>query len=265
MNRRLIPLLILVFAACSGSQEPAPVTPVPATTAEPAAPLSAADPIAAAVGHPERPEEDRARDADRKPADVLAFLGISPGMKAADMAAGGGYYTELLARVVGPTGSVLAQNNAYVLDKFAEKPLTERLARPGLEHVTRLDTEFDDPQLPVGELDAVVMVLFYHDTYWMKTDRARMNAAIFAALKPGGTFGVIDHHATAGAGDRDVKTLHRIEASMVKDEVLAAGFVLEAESQVLRHTDDDRTKNVFDDSLRGKTDRFVLKFRKPAE
>lgn len=216
-----------------------------------------------AVASPERLEEDRVRDVDRHPAEVLAFFGIGPDMKVAEMAAGRGYYTELLARVVGPGGSVLAQNNAYVLEKFAEAPLTERLARPGLENVTRLDTEFDDPQLPTGELDSVLMVLFYHDTYWMKTDRTRMNAAIFAALKPGGVFGVIDHHAAAGSADRDVQTLHRIDAELVKREVLAAGFVLEGESAVLAHPEDDRTKNVFDEALRGETDRFVYKFRKP--
>jgi predicted methyltransferase len=261
IRRNLLALSVfVVLAACSGSQASAP-DPVDPTTPV-VDPGAKPDPIAAAVANTERPEEDRVRDPDRRPGDVLAFFGIAPGMKVVDLAAGAGYYTELLARVVGPTGSVLAQNNAFVLG-FAEKPLTERLARPGLENIERLDSEFDDLQLP-GELDAVLMVLFYHDTYWMKTDRAKMNAEVLAALKPGGIFGIVDHHAAAGSGERDVKSLHRVDAAIVKQELLAAGFELAGESQVLRHAEDDRTKNVFDDALRGKTDRFVYKFRKPA-
>jgi predicted methyltransferase len=220
--------------------------------------------VAAAVAATSRPSEDRDRDADRRPADVLTFFGIEAGATVAELMTGRGYYAEILARAVGPNGKVYAQNNAFVLEKFAEQAITDRLAKPGLENVVRLDREIDDPGLPAGELDAVLMILFYHDTYWMEADRAAMNKAIFDALKPGGLYGVIDHHAEAGSGARDVKSLHRLEAALAEREILAAGFVLEASSELLHHPEDDRTKNVFDESIRGKTDRFIFKFRKPA-
>lgn len=164
-----------------------------------------------------------------------------------------------------PDGLVYAHNNDYVVQRFAGQALDERLSRPGLENIVRLDRELEEPGLPRGELDAVFMFLFYHDTYWMETDRARMNQAIFDALVPGGVFGIIDHHAEAGSGSRDVKTIHRIDAELLMAEILAAGFVLDAESDLLRHPDDDRTRNVFDEELRGKTDRFILRFRKPEQ
>ena len=220
------------------------------------------DHIHAAVDAPDRPEADRARDADRKPGEVLTFFGIEPGDQAVDLMGGAGYYTELLSRVVGGEGVVYAQNNAFVLTRFADKPLTERLKNPDLANVRRLDRELDDPGLPDG-LDAVIMILFYHDTYWQGVDREKMNAAIFKALKPGGIFGIVDHHAEAGSGSRDVKTIHRMDEGLVRGELLAAGFELAAESDILRHPEDPRSENVFSPNIRGKTDRFVLKFRKP--
>jgi predicted methyltransferase len=146
-----------------------------------------------------------------------------------------------------------------------EPALEKRLGQPALKHCERLNSELDELNLPEGELDAVVIVLFYHDTYWQKTDRKKMNAQILKSLKPGGVYGVIDHHAEAGSKDRDVNTTHRVDASIVKEEILAAGFTLEAESDVLSHPEDDRTKNVFDPTIRGNTDRFVYKFRKPVD
>lgn len=211
-----------------------------------------------------RPAEDVARDADRKPSEVLDFFGIDEGMRVVELMAGRGYYVHMLAQRVGPSGHVYAHNSPFVLKRFAEKPLSDRLADPALANVERLDTELDDPRLPEG-LDAVMIVIFYHDTYWQEVDRAKMNAAVFAALKPGGVYGVIDHHAEAGSGDRDVKRLHRVDAELVKREIVAAGFELEAESDLLRHPEDDRTINVFDEAIRGKTDRFVYRFRKPTK
>ncbi|MFQ5748939.1 MAG: class I SAM-dependent methyltransferase [Planctomycetota bacterium] len=217
-----------------------------------------------AVAGPGRPEGDRRRDADRRPGEVLAFFGIRPEMKVAEMMAGTGYYAELLARTVGPQGRVYAQNNSFVLSRFADKPLTARLKDPTLSNVVRLDRELEDPGLPEG-LDAVLMIRFYHDTYWQKTDRKKMNRAIFRALKPGGVFGVVDHQAEAGSGDRDVLRLHRVDEAMVEREILAAGFVLDAESDVLKNPDDPRDFNIFADGAknRDRTDRFVLRFRKP--
>lgn len=219
--------------------------------------------IAAAVAAPDRPAEDRARDADRRPAEILTFFGIERGATVAELMTGRGYYAELLARAVGPEGKVYAQNNAFVLDRFARSAITERLARPGLGNVVRLDSELDALDLPAGQLDAVLMILFYHDTYWMEVDRSAMNRAVYLALKPGGVYAVVDHHAAAGSGERNVKSLHRMEASLAKREILEAGFTFVSESDLLRHPDDDRTKSVFDDTIRGKTDRFVYLFRRP--
>lgn len=218
----------------------------------------------AAVQHADRPEEDRRRDVDRKPSDVLTFFGIETGMQVAELMVGRGYYTEILSRAVGPAGVVWAQNNKYVLDRFADGPLTERLQRLEPHNVRRLNRELHEPGLPQGKLDAVLMVLFYHDTYWQKVPRDAMNKAVFAALKPGGIYGIVDHAAAAGTKDTQVKTLHRIEQALLTSEILAAGFTLDAQSDILRHPEDDHSLNVFDESIRGKTDRFVLRFRKPA-
>ena len=269
-------MAVLLLAACGGGQKDAtePTADEPATPAatEPAATEPTPEDeqaLRAAIDSEERPADDRARDEARKPYELLRFFDIRPGMHVADLGAGGGYLSEILARVVGPEGRVYVQNSPFVVERFAAKPLGERLARLDMPHVQRLDTEFDALGLPAGELDAVIMLLFYHDTFWMQkaaggtVDRAKMNRAIFDALKPGGVYGVIDHHAQAGSRDRDVQSIHRIDAELVKQEILAAGFELDAESDVLRHPEDDRTKNVFDPALRGKTDQFVYRFRKP--
>jgi predicted methyltransferase len=219
--------------------------------------------VVAAVEHPDRPAADRARDGDRKPIEVLRFFDVNPGDTIVELMAGRGWYTEILGRAVGPTGKLYAQNNRYVLEKFAAKALAERLSKPGLSHVTRWDRELDDLALPAGGADRVLLVLFYHDTIWMKVDRAKLNAQIFEALAPGGIYGVVDHHAVAGSKGRDAKTLHRVDVELVKSEILAAGFELAGRSDALAHPEDDRTINVFDERIRGKTDRFVLAFRKP--
>jgi predicted methyltransferase len=218
--------------------------------------------IEAAIHHPDRPAEDKARDADRRPGQVLAFYGVQPGMKVADLMAGGGYYTELLSRIVGEEGKVYAQNNRISTGPYG-KAMTQRLKDDRLPNVVRLDRELEDLGLPAGGLDAIFLVLFYHDTYWMKVDREKMNQQVMAALKPGGIYAVIDHHAAPASGDRDVKTLHRVDAQLVSREILDAGFEFVGESDVLHNPADDRTINVFDPSIRGRTDQFIFKFRKP--
>lgn len=229
------------------------------TLAQDASPLRKA--IEASVNHPDRPAADKARDADRKPADVLAFYGIKPGMAVVDLMTGGGYFAELLARLVGPEGKVYAQNNKY--SARYGKPLEARIAEAKLPHTEYVVSELEELNLPEGKLDAAFMVLFYHDTYWMGVDRPKMNAQVFKTLKPGGIYAVVDHHAEAGSADRDVKTLHRVEAELVKKEIIAAGFEFVAESDALRHPEDDRKTNVFLPNIRGKTDQFIYKFRKP--
>jgi predicted methyltransferase len=255
-HRRLVALAVAVLAIACRPSGPAHVASVDVPTA-----------IRAAVAAPDRSDADRALDAGRHPAETLAFFGIAPGMRVAELGAAGGYTAELLARVVGPTGAVFAQNSPFILARFAEKPWSERLAKPVMSRVVRVDREFDDPLPPdAHDLDAVVVILFYHDTVWMKADRARMNAAVFHALRPGGVYGIVDHSGRAGAGTTDVQTLHRIEEAVVRREIEAAGFRLAADASFLRNPDDARDWN---DSprvaaeRRGTSDRFVLRFVKP--
>ena len=238
-----------------------------AAAPSPARPAADGAAIDAAVAAPDRSEADRKLDPGRHPAETLAFFGIRPGMRVAELGAGGGYTTELLARVVGPKGRVYAQNSKFILERFAEKPWSERLAKPVNASVVRLDRDFDDPfPADVKDLDAVLMVLLYHDTVWFPVDRERMNAAVFRALKRGGIYGVIDHSARPGAGIDDVQRLHRIEESVVVREIEKAGFVLEASADFLRNPEDARDWNDAPSAAaarRGTSDRFVLKFRKP--
>ena len=230
-----------------------------------------------AVDDPLRPDEDRARDADRKPAEILDFFGIEPGMRVVDLQSTRGYYTELVSAIVGTEGIVYAHNNDFVWNRFAQKPLTERIDRltgAGRTNIERIEAELDELSLPQG-LDAALFVRFYHDLFWLPTpdgdqaDRTKFLAQVFASLKPGGVFGVIDHHAEPGSGERDAldprQGLHRIDIAVVMKEILAAGFVLDAESDVLANPGDTRDWNIFvdDGARRDKTDRFVLRFVKP--
>lgn len=206
-------------------------------------------------------------DKGRHPAELLTFLDLRPAMRVAEISAGGGYTTELLARAVAPDGVVYGQNSKFILERFAEKPWSERLAKPIMKNVVRVDREFDDPLPPEAKnLDAVVNVLFYHDTVWMKTDRMRMNQAIFRALRPGGAYFIIDHSGRPGTGIAEVQTNHRIEEQVVRDEVQKAGFRLAAEADFLRNPADSRDWNASPRAAaerRGTSDRFVLKFVKP--
>jgi predicted methyltransferase len=265
--------IVILIGACQspppaaepkpGRAPTAPVAPVTSTTTATAVP----DYVQAAVDAPERSADDRKLDGGRKPRELLAFAGISPGQRVAELGAGGGYTTELLARVVGANGKVYAQNNKLILERFAEKPLSERLSRPGLENVVRVDREFDDPLPPEATaLDAVLCVLFYHDTVWMNVKRDAMNLAVYRALKPGGAYVIVDHSARRGAGLADVQTLHRIEQSVVESEVEQAGFHLAKSADFLRNPDDPRDWNASPKAAgerRGTSDRFVLVFEKP--
>jgi predicted methyltransferase len=225
--------------------------------------------VQAAVAAPDRSADDLALDAGRHPAETLAFFGIQPGQRVAELGAGGGYTTELLARVVGPEGRVYGQNSPLILERFAEKPWSQRLGKPVMVGVVRLDRAFDDPfPADVRDLDAVLIVLLYHDTVWMKIDRAKMNRAVFEALAPGGVYGIVDHSAVKGHGVADVETLHRIDEQTVRDEVEAAGFTLAAEGDFLRNPQDPRDWNASPRvaaEKRGTSDRFVLKYVKPVK
>jgi predicted methyltransferase len=254
MRHILAVALALAVASC-GRARPDAAVPKPSPA------------IRAAVDASDRSDADRALDAGRHPAEMLSFFGIAPGMKVAELGAGGGYTAELVARVVGPSGVVYGQNAPMILKRFAEKPWSERLAKPVMTRVLRVDRDFESPLPPdVHDLDAVLLVLFYHDTVWMEVDRARMNKAIFRALKPGGVYAIVDHSARPGAGLVDVKTFHRIEEPVVRREVEAAGFTLAAEASFLRNPDDARDWNdspLVAGARRGTSDRFALRFVKP--
>jgi predicted methyltransferase len=221
---------------------------------------------AALVAAPDRTDADRALDAGRHPAQTLTFLRVRPGWRVADLAAGGGYTTELLARAVAPGGVVYGQNSALLL-RFAKDPWEARLARPVMREVVRVDREFDDPLPPEAHgLDLVVMNASYHDLVAMKVDREKMDRAVFAALRPGGSFVVIDPSARPGTGVSDSPTLHRIDEQVVKDEVQAAGFRLQEEGNFLRNPEDTRDWNSSPRAAgerRGTSDRFALRFVRP--
>ena len=222
------------------------------------------DPVRAAIEHKGRLQSDLARDTTRKPARVLDFFDIKPGMHVADMMAGDGYYSEILSRVVGPTGKVYCQNTKIPLEVFADAPLTSRLSRGGLDNVVRLDREFEDVGIPSG-IDVALLVRFYHDFQWQAVDRAGFNALMFHVIKPGGVFGVVDHVANDGIGISAGKSLHRVEPKLVRGEIESAGFVLEAQSYVLSDPSDTHDWNIFEGSgeRRDRTDRFVYFFRRP--
>jgi predicted methyltransferase len=265
----LLGSVLSLCAACGGSSSPPAAAPSPsASAAASSAPAATATPSApSVVDATDRDPKDKELDASRHPADLLAFAGITPGMHVAELFAGTGYTTELLARAVGPSGVVYGENSKAVLERFAEKPWSARLAKPVMKNVVRVDREFDDPLPPEAKaLDAVFMVLNYHDTVWIGTNRAKMNKAVLAALKTGGEYVIVDHFAKEGSGTKDVKTLHRIDKAVVVSEVTKAGFKLGKEGDFLRNASDTRDWNdspMAAKEKRGTSDRFVLVFVKP--
>jgi predicted methyltransferase len=219
--------------------------------------------IAAALNDPARPAADKARDEGRKAAEVVAFTQLKPGDRAADLFPGGGYFTRIFAKVVGPAGVVYAAvGNA--------KESTPPAANPAFPNI-RVNTQSWGEFGPPDKLDLVFNSQFYHDLFNPQFDPptggpealAKVNKAIFNALKPGGVYVIIDHAGAPGTGYTQMNTLHRIEEKVVKEELAQAGFVLEAESDVLHNPADPHTAMVFDASIRGKTDQFMLRFRKP--
>lgn len=211
--------------------------------------------IAAAVADKGRPAEDVARDALRKPAAMLAFAGIRPGMKIGELLPGGGYFTRVFARAVGPRGKVYAWAPAAYPPRFLERfaPVPKAYA-----NVTMTQSEAYGAPEP---LDVVWTSQNYHDLRLRGATAEKINAAIFGALKPGGVYVIIDHRAAPGSGTSDVDRLHRIDEAAVITEVLKAGFELDDESMELRRTDDDHTVNA--GKIHDRSDQFVLKFRKP--
>ncbi len=276
-------LLPTIFGAAAAT--------VMAQTAPGAAPLSP-ERIATIIASPDRSAADRTNDIRRKPAEMLAFIGIVPGMVVVDLSSGGGYTTELLARAVGPAGRVYGQSpprNAPPPPPAAPEgaafpaaqtpppaappaaaPMTtpmrlaERAKNPAAGNIVSVVQKFEDPfpaAVASNGVDLVTLMFNYHDLGHMGVDRAQMNRAVFAALKPGGMYVIADHSGRPGTGISESGTLHRVEEAFLKKEVEAAGFKLVAEGNFMRNPSDPRDKNTPDPPQ--PKDEFVLKFVKP--
>jgi predicted methyltransferase len=249
--------------------------------ASPPQPL-ASERISAILASPDRSPGDRVNDVRRKPAEMLAFIGVRPGMTALDVSAARGYTTELIARAVGPTGKAYGQNAprdpsrvapAQAEGAAAPPPpgtppplptLPERLRNPALSNIVPVARRFEDPAPPEvadGGLDLVTLMFNYHDFGHMGVDRAAMNRALFKALKPGGMFVIADHSGRPGTGISEAGTLHRVEEAFVVREVEAAGFKLTAHGDFMRNPADPRDRNTPNPPM--PKDEFVLKFVKP--
>ncbi len=226
---------------------------------------SSTSPIKAAIADPARPAEDAARDADRKPAEMLIFAKIKPGAKVMDIVPGGGYFTRLFAKAVGAQGWVYAYQPTE-LDAFSKgKPPKILSVAASYSNVSVIRAPINSLTAP-EPLDVAWTAQNYHDLkddFFKPADTAVVNKAVFNALKPGGLYIVLDHAAEKGSGLRDTNTLHRIDEAAVKQEVMAAGFEFIGESKVLRNPADPKTANIFDKTIRGHTDQFLYKFRKP--
>lgn len=238
--------------------------------AQPSVSLAAPAAVAQAVAAPGRSENNVKLDEGRKPVEVLSFLGLEEGAKVIDIAGANRYWAEIIAPAVGPYGQVVVwQPTQFINDKL-KTAFAEFAARQ--PNVALIATPFEAPQLGTDLYDFMIINLDYHDVYWENPARKfpRMDPdqwlqRVYTAMKPGATVGVIDHMANPGGDTRQiVDKLHRIDAAIVRADFERAGFVFEGESDLLRNPQDDRTKLVFDPGIRGKTDRFIFRFRKPA-
>jgi predicted methyltransferase len=226
------------------------------------------DNIAQAMAAADRTEADKARDARSRPDVTLAMLDIGPGDVVFDVFGGGGYYSELIARIVGEDGKVYLHNNqAY--RNFVNADLTARMDNNKLPQMIQYDREVADMQMQPNSLDAAMIIMSYHDLFyddmangWPQIDHQDFIQQIHSGLKPGGRFLIVDHQANVGRQAADSKELHRIDKEYAIEKIIAMGFKLVAESAVLANPNDDKSKSVFDPEIRGKTDRFILVFEK---
>ena len=220
--------------------------------------------IVAAVADSSRPAADTGRDANRRPAETLAFSGVKPGDKVLELAPGRGYFTRLLSAVVGPDGRVTIYTISALPKPDAPPPPI--LAVAADRHYSNVNVVMQrlTEAKPSGVFDLVWTTQNYHDFHNLPDlDIANINRTIFDALKPGGIYFIVDHVAEAGSGTRDTNTLHRIDPEAVKQELKAAGFEFVAESKLLRNSGDPHNAKVFEGAVQGNTDQFVLRFRKP--
>lgn len=236
----------------------------PAATSETTAPD-----FKAAVSAPGRDDAEIKLDESRKPAEVLAFMGLEAGDRVLDMFAGGGYYSEIMGRAVGPDGSVVAVNPPqFVSSEPSKEKWTNVTARQ--PNVTMVPSQLPDYKPAANSVDFAMLHLIYHDFYWeserfkfKKMDPAVVLANLYAGMKPGGIVAVVDHVGASGDTRTVVEKTHRIDPATARADFIKAGFVLDGESEMFVNPDDDLEKNVFDPAVRGKTSRFVMRFRKP--
>jgi predicted methyltransferase len=269
--RKIIVLLTLasVFVGCdrpASESESAESQSEPAAAAVVEAEVSI---YAAAVDSATRPEADRASDAGRNPEAVLELFGIQPGDTVLEMWAGGGYYTELLSYVVGESGKVVAHVNTPIIN-FTGEAHASRHADDRLPNTEVLLAENNELALEADSFDAATIILNYHDLYWTSEEYGWAQievpaflAELYKSIKPGGTLGIVDHQAVSGSPAETGNTLHRIDSAIVIAELEGVGFIFDGESNVLANAEDDHTKGVFDPEIRGKTDRYALRFKKP--
>ncbi len=245
----------LIFAPLAGISAPdlaedAPAYVVPAKT--PAY-------VRSAVESTSRSAEQKARDANRKPAEVLTLSGVKPGDRVVEFASFGQYFTTFLSDIAGPKGMVYMFDLPYTEKRAGEASRAFVAAHPNAKYEL---VDYNKLELP-QHVDIVFNVLYYHDLFINDIDTAGLNARVFKSLKPGGIFFIVDHNARPGSGTSDTKKLHRIDPAIIKQEVTAAGFELVTESELLAHPEDDHTQMVFAPGLRGLTDQTIFKFRKP--
>ncbi len=260
---------ILLAFATSTLAFAAPVHAEDLSSASAAAVEEATPGFASAVSAPGRDEGDIKLDESRKPAEVLAFMGLEKGYAVLDIFAGGGYYSEIMGRAVGPTGSVIAVNPPQFTTSDASRKKWAGIAARQA-NVTMVPSQLPDYKPTADSIDFAMLHLIYHDFYWesekfkfQRMDPAAVLANLYAGMKPGGIVAVIDHVGSAGDTRAVVEKTHRIDPATARSDFLKAGFVLDGESEMFANPDDDPEINVFDPAIRGKTNRFVMRFRKP--
>ena len=243
-TRLLLPVLLLLAATLQAATIDPPVT------------------------QSERLSADIERDLRSRPRSILPLLQLEPGDRVADIFGGSGYYSELIAAIVGSEGEVLLQNNA-AYRAFVGEALTQRFDGRNPGRITLLDSEAADLQLGEAALDGALIVMSYHDLFyddaengWPQIDDADFMGQIHRALKADGRLLIVDHAAVDGSGAAAAQTLHRIDEAFVVERLSAQGFRLVGSSPALRSPEDDRTLSVFDPAIRGRTDRFALVFEK---
>jgi predicted methyltransferase len=246
-----------LFAASAQAAQPAAPAAAPAVPY--VMPASIPDFIRKAVESKDRPAAATARDANRKPAELLLLSGVKPGDRVVEFASFGQYFTAMISDIVGPKGMVYMYDLPYTEARSGAASKAFAAAHPNARYEL---VDYNTIEMPQN-IDVVFNVLYYHDLPLNKIDVAALNAKILKSLKPGGIFFIVDHNAAPGSGMRDTEKLHRIDPAIIKQEVTKAGFELVEESKLLAYPTDDHTQMVFAPGLRGMTDQSVFKFRKP--